>query len=104
MEKHPKGLLPLPSARLGNMQTMIKQLMVCSVERTSYYRDWVALKARIGFPANYDALPPRGHIRVLALCRAEPDVLDGFLRLGSNVPAIRSVAGSLRRVSSGINS
>ena len=83
---------------------MIKQLRVVSVEETSYYRDWAALKDRLGLPANFDSLPPREHIRVLALCRADPAILEDFLRLGAKVNALRSLGGSLRSVSSGINS
>ena len=85
------------------MQTMISQLRVCSVEETSYYRDWSSLKTRLGLPTNYDALPPRGPMRALALCQADPATIEDFLRIGAKVNTIRSVAGSLRSVSSGIN-
>ena len=103
--EYPKGeLSPPPSVRLANMHDMAPQLMVCSVEGTSYYRDWASLKTRLALPANYDALPPREHMRVLALCRAEHAALEDFLRLGARVDAMRSVAGSLRCFSSGINS
>ena len=103
-EKYPKGDLSLPSARLSNVQTMIQQLRVCSVEETSYYKDWVSLKSKLGLPENYDNLTPKEHIRSLGLCRADPALLLDFLRLGAKVLALRSVAGSLRSVSSGINS
>ena len=86
------------------MQTMISQLRVCSVEETSFYLDWPPIKTRLGIPANYDTLPPREHMRVLALCQADPATLEDFLRLGAKVNSLRSVAGSLRSVSSGINS
>ena len=83
---------------------MIKQLRVDSIPETSFYKEWDEERARLGLPKDFNRLLPRAQIGLLAATGEDTAAMENFLRLGARVNCVRSVDGSLRCVSSGINS
>ena len=103
-EKHPTGPMIASNLKQLNIQKMIKQLRVDSVEETAFFKEWDEERARLGLPKDFDQLLPRAKISALAEIGADTAVIENFLLLGSRVNYVRSAQGSLRCVSSGINS
>ena len=83
---------------------MIAQLRVAALAETSFYKDWIACGTALGLPENSHSEIPRDRIRPLSFCGASSVSIEEFLRLWARVNALRSATGSLRCVSSGINS
>ena len=83
---------------------MIRQLTAGPISETSFYKDCGEERARLGLPKDFDRLLPRAQMAHLADTGADADVIGNFLRLGTRVNCALSVEGSLRCVSSGINS
>ena len=83
---------------------MIRQLRADSTPETSFYKDWDEERARLGLPQDFDKLLPRTHVSTLAGTGADTAVIGNFLRLGKRANCVRAAEGSLRCVSSGINS
>ena len=81
---------------------MISQLRADSLADTSFYKDWVARGKDLRLPENLHAAMPRGRIRSLAGRGVSSAEIENSLRLSARVDALRSLAGSLHCVSSGV--
>ena len=103
-EKNPADRTIAKNLQEVDLAKMIKQLRVDSVPETSYFKEWDIERARLGLPKDFSSRPPRAQMGLLADTGADTAVLEHFLLLGTRVNYVRSVEGSLRCVSSGINS
>ena len=69
-----------------------------------YFKEWIRLRRLIGLDESYNDFMPNARVRALANSGVAPTIIEDFLRLGAKINFLRSVAGSLRCVSSGIRS
>ena len=83
---------------------MIRQLRADSIPETSFFKEWDEERARLGLPRDLGRLLRRAQMAQLAETWADTSAIENFLRLGARVNCVRSVDGSIRCVSSGINS
>ena len=83
---------------------MILPLRVDKLCEAKYFKEWVRLRKVIGLGESYNDLMPNARVRALADAKVDKGAIEDFLRLGVKINHIRSVAGSLRCVSSGIHS
>ena len=83
---------------------MILSLRVNNLCETKYFKEWVRLRKVIGLGESYNDLMPNARVRALANAKVDKGVIEDFLRLGVKINHLRSVAGSLRCVSSGVHS
>ena len=87
-----------------NVRKITKQLRTDSVKQTGFYKDWINTGAHIGLPKGFEEQRPNEQMRLLTISGADPASTEYFLRMGAKVNALRLVNGSIRCVSSGINS
>ena len=78
--------------------------MVGAIQQASFYKDWISLSAKLGLRKGFGSSISNEHMRPLSGFGADSASIDDFLILGAYVNALRSVNGSIRCVSSGINS
>ena len=103
-DKNLNGLTIAKNIQQADIQNMIRQLIVGSIDDSSFFNDWGEERARLGLPRDFDHLLPRDKMALLAGTGAVADVIGNFLRLGARVNCARSVEDSIRCVSAGINS
>ena len=84
------------------VQRLISCLKVDSVEETTFYQKFSALRKELGIPQSYEDFRPGDQIQALSIVGEEPGKLEDVLRLGNKVNSLRAVARSVRSVSSGI--
>ena len=101
---NPTGPIIAKNTQQVNIQNMIRQLRVDSIPETSIFKECGEERARLGLPNDFDIIPPRTQVSTLEETGADTAVFENFLRLGARANYVRSVEGSLRCVSSGINS
>ena len=83
---------------------MIKLLRGDSVGDCELFKHRDSLRQQIGLPPNYDKLLPLTRNRLLLHSGERGPLIEDFLRLGDRINMLRSVASSLRCLSSGRNS
>ena len=103
-ENNPKGSSDIRDRLSEDVHKMLLSLRVDNLCETKYFKEWIRLREVIGLDESYNDLMPNARVRALANAKVDKGVIEDFLRLGVEINHLRSVAGSLRCVSSGIHS
>ena len=86
------------------VEKMIKLLRVDSVEECELFKQWDVLRQQLELPPDFNKLLPLTRNRLLLRANGQRATVEDFLRLGGKLNILRSVASSLRCLSSGLNS
>ena len=103
-EKNPKGSSKVRERMDEDVNKMIMTLRKDNLSETRYFKEWLRLRRIIGLDDSYNDFLPNARVRALANSGVDKATIEDFLRLGTKINFLRSVAGSLRCVSSGIHS
>ena len=104
MDNDSKGPTIAKHLQSIDIQKIIFQLRVDSVKETVFLKDRCDERARLCLPMDFDSLLPREKMYLLTATGADSAAIGRFPLLAGRANCVRPVAGSLRCVSSGINS